>query len=97
MKRSYIKEVKTGESVLLKGWVHNIRELGKVKFLLLRDMTGIIQITAHKNKTDKTTFGLMASIPRESAIIVKGEAKANKKAPKGNVSNFANPEFIPLL
>ena len=83
MKRSYVSELKAGKSVLLKGWVYNNRELGKVKFLLVKDMTGVIQVTAHKDKVDAETFKLMTSLPRESVISVEGRVVANKKAPRG--------------
>ncbi len=83
MERTYVKDIKPGKSILLEGWVHDTRELGKVRFLLLKDMTGIIQVVAHADKCDKKTFELMMSVPRESAIILKGKSKADKKAPGG--------------
>ncbi len=83
MERDYVKDIKPGKSVLLEGWVHDTRELGKVRFLLLRDMTGTIQVVAHADKCDKKTFELMMSVPRESAIILKGKTKADNKAPGG--------------
>ena len=82
MKRSYVSDVKAGK-VLVKGWAFNSRGLGKVRFLLIKDMTGVIQVTAHKDKVDAETFKLMTSIPRESVISVEGQVVANKKAPKG--------------
>ena len=83
MERTYVKDVKQGKSVLLQGWVHEIRELGKVRFLILRDMTGIVQVVAHADKCDKKTFELMMTVPRESAIAIKGKSKAESKAPGG--------------
>jgi aspartyl-tRNA synthetase len=65
------------------GWVSNTRELGKIKFLLLRDITGIIQVTAVKEKTDKKIFDLIDKISRESVIYVKGAVKESKQAPGG--------------
>ena len=46
MARTYIKDLKVGEKVTVKGWLHEIRGLAKVKFLILRDYTGIIQCVA---------------------------------------------------
>jgi len=37
-----------GKEVTLAGWAHEIRDIGKIKFLVLRDRTGIIQITAKR-------------------------------------------------
>ncbi len=86
MKRKYVKEVLIGkekENFLVKGWVHEIRDLGKVRFLLLRDITGIIQITGHKDKTGEKIFELMKKINRESVVSIKGKAVKNNKAPGG--------------
>ena len=82
--RSYINDVfKKAGKVEVAGWVHEQRDLGKVRFLLLRDISGNIQITAHKDKASKEVFELMNKLSRESVINVKGEVKASQKAPGG--------------
>jgi nondiscriminating aspartyl-tRNA synthetase len=65
------------------GWVKNTRALGKIRFLVLRDISGEIQITAPEKKTDKKVFDIMDKIPRESVIAVTGEVKDSKQAPGG--------------
>jgi len=82
MERSYIKEILDKgkeEKVLVKGWVHETRALGKVSFLLLRDMTGIIQIVATK---DNSQFKLMNQ-SHENVISVSGKTVKSKQAPGG--------------
>ncbi len=84
--RSYIKELfkkKESEKVEVSGWVHEKRDLGKIRFLILRDITGIIQITALKDKTKEEIFEIMDKIPLESVISVKGSVKESKQAPGG--------------
>jgi len=87
MERTYISDVlkeKGGHGkVLVKGWVHDTRDLGKLCFLLLRDMSGIIQVTAHRDKTEKKYFELMKKVNRESVLSVEGKIEKNKKAPGG--------------
>ena len=85
MERSYIEEVLKAkkERVLVKGWVHDLRDLGKIRFLLLRDVTGIIQVTGHKDKTNKKIFELMKKINRESVVSIEGKAVKSKQAPGG--------------
>jgi len=81
MERSYIVEIlkKKAGKVLVKGWVHDLRDLGKIRFLLLRDMTGIIQVTANK---DNKTFKNMEQ-SRESVVEIEGKAVKSKQAPGG--------------
>ena len=43
MKRSYIRDLKAGESVLLKGWIYESRIMSQMAFILLRDGSGLIQ------------------------------------------------------
>src|SRR3989344_8026778 len=84
-KRALISEVFSSKKkeVEVAGWVHNSRELGKIKFLLLRDSTGMIQITGVKGKVDEKVFDLMNKITRESVVYVCGEITASKQAPGG--------------
>ena len=80
-----ISEVFSGKSkkVELAGWVKNTRALGKIKFLVLRDISGEIQVTAVGSETDKNIFELIDKIPRESVISIIGEVKDSKQAPGG--------------
>jgi len=84
-KRIPISEVfKTkSKKVEIAGWVKNSRALGKIKFLILRDMTGEIQVTAVDKEVDKKIFEMMDRISRESVISVFGEIKETKQAPGG--------------
>jgi len=84
MKRSYVKEIKFGQSVLLKGWVFEKRELAKLNFLMLRDMTGMVQCITKNVKLMK----LISTLTLESVVEIKGKVKkANIKADvaRGNV------------
>ena len=83
--RTMIEEVFSSKSknVEVVGWVHNTRELGKIKFLVLRDSSGIIQVTAPEKKVDKKIFSEVDKISRESVIYVKGNVVESKQAPGG--------------
>ncbi len=84
-KRVYISEVFNSKSknAEIAGWVKNSRALGKIKFLVLRDISGEIQITAPEKSVDKKVFDVMDKIPRESVILITGEIKDSKQAPGG--------------
>lgn len=84
MVRTYIKEaLKKQGKVEINGWVHDTRDLGKVRFLILKDITGRIQITGVKGKVSEEVFKQMDSISNESVIKVVGILKPSKQAPGG--------------
>ncbi len=71
-----------GNDVHIAGWIHEIRDLGKVKFLLLRDQTGIVQITAKKNSVDEKLFQNL-KLNREDVVEIIGSVVEMKNAPGG--------------
>ncbi|MFH1889941.1 MAG: amino acid--tRNA ligase-related protein, partial [Nanoarchaeota archaeon] len=75
------------KSVELAGWVHNTRDLSKVKFIILKDMSGMIQVTGVKGKTPEKVFEDMDKITRESVIVVRGDVIDSKQAPGGKEVN----------
>ncbi len=65
------------------GFVDEIRNLGKLKFIRLNTASGYIQVTVHKEKVPKHVFDTVEKITRQSAISVTGVMKKNKEAPGG--------------
>lgn len=65
------------------GWAHEIRDLGGLAFLLLRDRTGIIQVTIPKKKAAPAVVEALKEISRESVVRVTGTVKPEAKAPGG--------------
>ncbi len=72
----------TGKEVEIGGFVHEFRNLGKLKFVLLRDWTGKIQITAKKGVVPDEVFNAI-DVNKEEAVVVKGKVVENKIAPDG--------------
>ncbi|MDI6902866.1 MAG: aspartate--tRNA(Asn) ligase [Methanocellales archaeon] len=72
-----------GKNVVIAGWVHEIRDLGGIAFLVLRDRDGFVQVTLSKGKVDEKLFNLVRSIARESVVLVSGVVKREDKAPNG--------------
>lgn len=62
-----------GKEVELSGWVHRIRDLGKISFVILRDRSGEAQLVLE----EKPGF------TNESVITVWGHVSASEKAPGG--------------
>ncbi|HOJ97363.1 MAG TPA: aspartate--tRNA(Asn) ligase [Methanospirillum sp.] len=65
------------------GWAHEIRDLGGLAFLLIRDRTGIIQVTIPKKKVAPEIAETIRAISRESVVRVSGTVKPEGKAPGG--------------
>ena len=73
MERVYVKDIRAGDEVFLKGWVYEIRDLAKLKFILLRDMTGIVQCVVKGKLMEK-----IKSLSLESVVAIKGSVKKAK-------------------
>jgi len=81
--RTYAAEAESGEDVRLAGWVHEIRDLGGIAFLILRDTTGRIQVKFEKDGMDDGLVETALGVHRESAITVTGAVEAEERAPTG--------------
>jgi len=80
----YIKDAKgcVGKKVKIAGWVHDSRNLGKLKFVLVRDITGIMQVTMKKGVVDDSILE-KSEVNKEDVVCFEGEIKENKIAPDG--------------
>lgn len=80
----YAREVgeENGE-VALMGWVHDIRDLGGVRFFLMRDRTGIIQVTFKRGKTSDELMQKFSALGREYVVAVRGNVEKSERAPRG--------------
>ena len=86
MRTHYSRQVTpemAGEKVTLCGWAHESRDMGKIKFLVLRDREGFIQILLKKGETKEDMLTAIDGLSRESVVRVTGIVKASKMAPGG--------------
>jgi aspartyl-tRNA synthetase len=82
----YIGDIKPemdGLNIVIYGWVHSVRDIGRVKFVVLRDKTGRIQVTARKNSIDEEKFKHISNLSRESIVWVKGIVRRSGIAKAG--------------
>ena len=82
----YSKEITpelNGKEVIIMGWIHELRDLGGIIFLLLRDRDGVIQVTAPSKKISPELFENIRKFKKESVITVKGVVQDSSKAPRG--------------
>jgi asparaginyl-tRNA synthetase len=69
-----------GQTVTVKGWLHNRRSSGKIHFLTVRDGSGFLQVVMGKRDVDEATFQKADHLGQESAVIVTGAVKAEPRA-----------------
>jgi nondiscriminating aspartyl-tRNA synthetase len=82
----YSKQIKPDmkeDEVVLMGWIHEMRDLGGIIFVLLRDRDGVSQITAPSKKISPELFEELRKLKKESVIAVKGKVQESGKAPGG--------------
>ena len=64
-----------GEKVLLQGWAQNIRTMGKIAFIELRDRSGDVQCVAYMPDFETNGTNEIKETTMESAIEIIGEVK----------------------
>ncbi len=72
-----------GQTVTVQGWVYNKRSSGKIKFLVLRDGTGLMQGILFKGECDEAAFVGADQVTQESAVEVTGVVRKEPRSPGG--------------
>jgi aspartyl-tRNA synthetase len=81
--RTYTADAEPGETVTVAGWAHELRDLGGIAFLIVRDTTGKIQVKLEKDEMDEALVETGLDVSRESVITVSGDVKKEPRAPTG--------------
>ncbi len=63
-----------GQKVIFGGWVEDLRKLGKMTFLTVRDVTGLTQVIVKDDEVSKEVEG----ITRQSVIRIEGKVQETK-------------------
>jgi len=90
---------KTEDEIDLRGWIYRTRSSGNIVFMVIRDVSGIIQATVKKGNLPDCEFEDAKKALVESSLELKGIVKEDKRAPGGyelqvtkiNILNFAEP------
>ena len=72
-----------GSEATVAGWLQDVRNLGGIAFLQLRDRTGVLQVTAIKKELGADRFKELVELPRESVLSVHGPVQENGQAKAG--------------
>ncbi|MGB2867980.1 MAG: asparagine--tRNA ligase [Bacteroidota bacterium] len=85
MARVYIENLEpyVGQEVQLRGWLYHKRSSGKIRFLLLRDGTGVIQGVMVKGQVSDETFAKFDELTQESSFGMTGNVRKDARAPGG--------------
>ncbi|MFH0817089.1 MAG: aspartate--tRNA(Asn) ligase [Candidatus Micrarchaeota archaeon] len=85
MRTHYVSKVTPemdGQEVTLAGWAHEIRDIGKIKFLVLRDRTGLVQVTAKRGVVPDEVVDSINFV-KETVVQVTGKVVVGKGAKAG--------------
>jgi asparaginyl-tRNA synthetase len=82
---AYIEDIARheGQTVTIRGWLHNRRSSGKIHFLTIRDGSGFIQCVMSKQAVGDEAFKQADHLAQESALIVEGTVRADARAKGG--------------
>ncbi|QGA80076.1 aspartate--tRNA(Asn) ligase [Candidatus Nanohalobium constans] len=76
-----------GEEVAVAGWAHEIRDLGGITFIVVRDREGQIQATFKEDRNEEL-FNKAQEVGKEDLVHIKGEVTETDQAP-------GNRELVP--
>jgi len=72
-----------GSTVHLRGWVLRTRSSGGILFFLLRDRTGIVQVTGRRDALGEEAFDAAEHLQIEGSVVVEGVVAEDRRAPEG--------------
>lgn len=89
MERTLIKDLPTfvGQQVLVKGWIHIIRDLGKLMFIIIRDRSGLAQVVVE----DPEQVKLFKGLQNGTVVNVTASVQETKSTKEG--VELIKPEF----
>lgn len=72
-----------GQEVVLGGWIQEVRDLGGIAFVQLRQGMDVCQVVLPKKKVDEDIADAFIETHRESAVALRGKIQASDQAPGG--------------
>ncbi|MCS7114626.1 MAG: aspartate--tRNA(Asn) ligase [Nitrososphaerota archaeon] len=78
-----VKPELDGQEAILFGWVQEIRDLGGIRFIILQDREGTVQITVPREKVGSEVLSKVNLLQRRYCIGVKGVVRKTQMTPRG--------------
>lgn len=94
--RFYIQEASgfDAQIVTVKGWVYNKRSSGKIKFLMMRDGTGLMQAVFVKGECSESSFEAFEKLTQESSFEITGKIRKEPRSPGGYEMNVLDLKIV---
>jgi len=73
----------SGKEVIVFGWVLDIRDLGGIRFIVLQDREGDVQVTVPRKKVSAEVVKKSDTLQRQYSVGVKGIVQETKMTPRG--------------
>lgn len=98
MKRIYIENLSAhvGEEITIHGWLNHKRSSGKIRFLIIRDGTGVVQCVMVKGVVPDEVFESFDKLTQESSLTVTGKIRKDDRAPGGFEMELTNVRVIQI-
>jgi aspartyl-tRNA synthetase len=72
-----------GIEVIIMGWVSAIRDHGNIRFIMVRDRYGDIQVIAKKSECTELLIEQIRQVREHSTLAIRGKVRSQEKAPNG--------------
>ena len=97
-KTTWIGDVQNGKhdgaTVELKGWIKRTRGSNKIRFIVLRDSTGVIQCVGKRDALGDEAFEALKEALIESSIVLKGTVRVDERADGGHELDIEHVEIV---
>jgi asparaginyl-tRNA synthetase len=96
MPQVYIEDIAqhVDQEVTLKGWLYNKTDKGKLRFLLIRDGTGVMQAVVFHKNVPPEVFEATDTLTQESSVTVTGEIRQDDRALGGFEMDVTHLEVV---
>ena len=83
-----------GERVEIRGWVVGLRKSGGIRFLVVRDGTGQVQMVLREKDVPAQVWESSGSLAQETSVVVRGSCRADARAPSGVEIDLDDVEIV---
>jgi len=86
-----------GEEVVIRGWVHRVRNMSKFRFILMRDRSGIIQVVAAGDLAKDPEVSLETALEVEGKVVPAPGTELGCEVQAGRMRLLsAKPDVLPF-